>query len=147
VTRLPESSSRCTADIRTAVDALNRGQVDEYLRCFSAQSLRWIDGIDAAISLTEVESNLRHLLSAFEDVRLAEELLFGTDRHVCAHWRMAGRHVGEYFGIAPTGREIDVRLCEVYEFDAGKVTTTWIHGDPMVLFRQIEMPADSGGRQ
>jgi hypothetical protein len=55
---LPESSSQCTDDIRAAVNALNRGQVEEYLRHFSAQSLRWVDGIDAAIPVTDVDSNL-----------------------------------------------------------------------------------------
>ena len=139
--RLSLSSSQCTDDIRAAVRALNRGHVEEYLRHFNAQCLRWVDGFDAAIPLADVGSNLRHLLSAFEGLHLAEELLFGTDRYVCAHWRMTGHHVGEYFGIAPTGNEIDVRLCEIYEFDAGKVTTTWIHGDPTKLFRQIESAA------
>jgi predicted ester cyclase len=129
------------------VDALNRGLVEEYLRSFSAESLRWVDGIDAPISLTEVDSNLRHLLSAFEGLHLAEELLFGTDRYVCAHWRMTGRHVGEYYGIAPSRREIDVRLCEVYEFDAGRAVTTWVHGDPTVLFRQIDESVPSGRLQ
>jgi predicted ester cyclase len=137
------STSQCANDIRSAVAALNRGDVSGYLRHFGTPSARWVDGIDEAFSLNDVDENLGHLLSAFDGLHLAEELLFGTDRYVCAHWRMTGRHVGEYFGVAPTGREIDVRLCEVYEFDAGRVSTTWTHGDPAVLLGQIDGPAIS----
>jgi len=89
-------------------------------------------------SLSEVGQNLSQLLSAFGDLHLGEELLFGTDRFVCAHWRLTGRQVGEYVGIPPTGRQIDVPTCEVYEFDAGQVSTTWTHGDMALLFHQID---------
>jgi len=140
-------TSQCTDDIRDAVNAFNRGEIDGYLRHFGIQASRWVDGIDQAFSLSEVEENLRQLMVAFEGLHLAEELLFGTDGYVCAHWRMTGRHNAEYLGIAPKGREIDVRFCEVYEFDAGQVTTTWTHGDPMELFRQIEDATSSGRPQ
>jgi predicted ester cyclase len=134
-------SSECVKDIRSAVAALNQGDVSGYLRHFGDPSPRWVDGIDEAIPLSDVAENLSQLLAAFEGLGLAEELLFGDDRYVCAHWRMTGRHVGEYFGTAPTGREVVVPLCEVYEFDAGRVSNTWTHGDPAELFRQIQGPA------
>ena len=137
------SGSKCANDIRSAVEALNRGDMSGYLRHFGTPSVRWVDGIDEPFSLDFVGESLSQLLSAFEGLHLAEELLFGNDRYVCAHWRMTGRHVGEYFSLPPTGRDIDVRLCEVYEFDGGRVSTTWTHGDPGVLFRQIEGSANS----
>jgi len=129
---------QCVSSIRIAVAALNRGEVNEYLRHFGPASLRWVDGLDTPFSISDVAENLKVLLSAFEGLHLGEELLFGTDRHVCAHWRMTGRHVGEYLGIPPTFHAIDVRTCEVYEFDDGRVSTTWTHGDPLVMFRQID---------
>jgi hypothetical protein len=46
--------------------------------------------------------------------------------------------VAEYFGVEPTGLTIDVRTCEVYEFKAGRVSTTWTHGNLTTLFHQID---------
>jgi predicted ester cyclase len=132
------NGGQCVKDIRAAVAALNRGEPDEYLRHFGPTSMRWVDGIEEPFSLTEVRENLGQLLSAFEGLYLSEELLFGTDRYACAHWRMTGRHIAEYLGIPPTGRTIDVRTCEVYEFEAGRVCSTWTHGDMTTLFNQID---------
>ncbi len=138
------NGGQCVDDIRTAVAALNRGEPDEYLRHFGPASLRWVDGIGEPFSLTDVGENLAQLLSAFEELHLIEELLFGTDRYACAHWRMTGRHMGKYLGLPPTGRTIDVRTCEVYEFEGGRVRTTWTHGDVTTLFTQIDGTSTPG---
>jgi predicted ester cyclase len=135
---------RCVTDIRAAVAALNRGDSDGYLRQFEPTSMRWVDGIEEPFSLADVRENLGQLISAFEGLHLSEELLFGTDRYACAHWRMTGRHVGEYLDLPPTGHTIDVRTCEVYEFEGGRVRTTWTHGDVTTLFTQIDGTSTPG---
>jgi uncharacterized protein len=139
--------SQCANDIRTAVAALNRGELNDYFRHFGPSSVRWVDGIEEPFLLSDVEESLGQLVNAFQGLHLSEELLFGTDRYACAHWRMTGRHVGEYFGLPPTGRAIDVRTCEVYEFEAGRVSTTWTHGDLTALFHQIDGSSAPGRPQ
>jgi predicted ester cyclase len=138
------NGGQCVDDIRTAVAALNRGDHDEYLRHFGPTSMRWVDGIAEPFSLTDVRENLSQLRAAFEELYLSEELLFGTDRYACAHWSMTGRHTGKYLGLPPTGRAIGVRTCEVYEFEAGRVSTTWTHGDPTMILRQIDGSSETG---
>jgi hypothetical protein len=132
------SDGQSVDDIRAAVAALNGGDIDGYLRYFEPSSVRWVDGIADPFSLGTVTENLGQLMTAFEGLQLSEELLFGTDRYACAHWRMTGRHVAEYFGVEPKGLAIDVRTCEVYEFEAGRVSTTWTHGNLTTLFHQID---------
>jgi predicted ester cyclase len=135
------SEGPCVRDIRIAVASLNQGELDAYFRFFRPSCMRWVDGIEVPFSLDEVQENLIQLVAAFEGLRLEEELLFGTDQYACAQWKMTGRHVADYLGISPTGRSIDVRTCEVYEFNGGQVTTTWTHGDLTGLFRQIDGPS------
>jgi predicted ester cyclase len=132
------TDSQAVNDIRNAVAALNDGQLNGYLEHFTPSSVRWVDGVETPFSLGDVGENLGHLISAFQGLHLEEELSFGTDRYVCAHWRMTGHHVSEYLGVPPTGHAIAVRTCEVYEFDSRQVATTWTHGDLRVLFRQID---------
>jgi predicted ester cyclase len=135
----------CVAKIRMAVASLNQGDIPGYLSRFGSASTRWVDGVSGGFSIGDIEENLRRLASAFEDLHLDEELLFGTDRYVCAHWRMHGCHSGNYLGIPPTGQVIDVQTCEVYEFHEGLVVKSWVHGEVMALFRQIGESSDHGG--
>jgi hypothetical protein len=55
------SGSQCVDDIRAAVAALNRGELDGYLRRFEPSSVRRVDGIEEPFSLSSVTENLGHL--------------------------------------------------------------------------------------
>jgi hypothetical protein len=125
----PEGASRAVSAVRLAVDALNAGDVDGYLTCFESRCQRWISGFEEPLDVADVGDGLRQLAAAFDGLRLDEALLFGDDLYVCARWRMRGLHVNDYLGVEPTGREIDVDTCEVYEVAAGLVITTWVYGD------------------
>ena len=115
--------------VRSAVAALNDGDVDAYLAGFDPECRRWISGFDQQLDVSDVGESLRQMSAAFEGFRLDEDLLFGDERFVCARWRMRGVHVAEYLGVVPARRTIDVETCEVYEIEAGRVTTTWVYGD------------------
>jgi predicted ester cyclase len=123
--------------VRSAVAALNGGDLDGYLEYFDPTCPRWADGLAQPLSLTDIADGFRQLYVAFDGLHLDEDLLFGDDRFVCAHWRLRGLHVKEYLGFAPKGRSIDVATCEVYEVSGDRVVTTWVHGDLGQLFQQI----------
>ena len=130
--------------VRAAVAALNGGDIDGYLRHFDPACPRWVAGLDGPLSLADIRASLDQFHAAFKGLVLDEELVFGDDRYVCARWRLRGTQVGDYFGIASTGRSIDVQTCEIYELDAARVVTVWTHGDPGALFRQIGADAGEG---
>ena len=124
--------------VRTAVAALNDGDIDGYLAGFSPACLRWVSGLDVPRTLDDMRSDIVELYGAFDPLHLGEDLLFGSDRFVCARWRLVGVHTWSYFGIAATGTEISVQNCEVYEYDGSQVVAVWTYGDPLELLRQLE---------
>jgi predicted ester cyclase len=123
--------------VRSAVAAFNDGDIAGYVRSFDPSCLRWVAGVDQPLSLADVRDGLEKLRSAFEDLRLNEELLFGDRRFACAQWRMRGRHMNDYEGFTPMGKVIDVSTCEIYEVRNSRVIMTWTYGDLGQLFRQI----------
>ena len=131
--------------VRSAVAALNDGDVDGYLGHFHPDGIRWAVGIAQPMTLADIRLNLRQLHSAFEGLHLHEDLLFGDERFACARWRLQGVHVNDYFGVAPTQQSIDFETCEVYEIESEVVLTTWVYGDYGQLFRQIASVANEEG--
>jgi predicted ester cyclase len=129
--------------VRSAVAALNDGRIDRYLAHFDPSSPRWIGGVATPLSLTDIEDNLHQMQAAFADLHLDAEQIFGDERFVCARWRLRGRHVGDYLGLAPTGQSIDFETCEVYEIEAGRVIASWVYGDINQLVQQITAPDGS----
>lgn len=137
------SESGTVGGIRAAVAALNAGEVDGYLRHFAPSCLRWVPLLDQPRTISEIRDDIDQLFAAFDPLHLAEDLLFGDERYVCARWELRGVHTGDYMGIAPTRREIATRNCEVYEFADDLVVATWSYGDPGELFRQIGAAPDA----
>lgn len=136
------TDSTCVTAIRAAQADINAGDIEAYLRRFEPACTRWVAGIGQSFTLAEVGESMRQLAAAFDPFRLDDEGVFGSDGVVCARWRLRGAHTGDYLGIPPSGREIDVPTCEIYRFDGDLVVATWTYGDPAELFRQID---DTGG--
>jgi predicted ester cyclase len=131
------ADSKAVDAIRSAVAALNDGDVDGYLGHFDPSSPRWVAGLAEPLTLSDIRDNLFQFQAAFEGLHLHEDLLFGHERFCCARWQMQGVHVDDYLGFAPTGRAIKVETCEIYELGHELVITTWTYGDIGQLFRQI----------
>jgi hypothetical protein len=131
------SESAAVDVVRSAVMALNDGDVDGYLRRFDPSCPRWVPGLAQPLTLSEISDNFRLLYDAFEGLHLGEDLLFGDDQFACARWRLRGRHVKDYLGYPPLGKEIDAETCEVYQVSGGIVVASWVYGDLGQLFRQI----------
>jgi hypothetical protein len=128
--------------IRSAVSALNGGDIDGYLGFFDPGCRRWVIGFDEPLSLGQVGDGLRDLVAAFDPLHLGSDALFGDGGLVCARWRLRGTHVGEYLGVAATNRDIDVEQCEIYRVESGVVLESWVYIDPGELFRQIAPSAE-----
>jgi predicted ester cyclase len=124
--------------IRRSVAALNGGDVEGYLAGFSPDCLRWVSGLDTPLPLSDVEANLRQMVTAFDQLHLQEDLLFGGSGHVFARWTLRGIHTGHYGGIAPTQRAIAVQTSELYAVTNSVVTESWVYGEITSLFDQLE---------
>ena len=63
--------------------------------------------------------------SALELVERLESVLVGEGDLVVHRSRWRGRHVGEVFGVAPTGRVVTVDHVEMWRVEDGKIVEHW----------------------
>lgn len=85
--------------------------------------------------------------SAFPDrTDVIEEIIAEGDR-VCMRWRLQGTHEGHFFGIAPTGKKIDIWEFGVFRLADGKITEGWFMADEIGVLRQlgVNLPPRSDG--
>jgi predicted ester cyclase len=130
--------------IRSAVAAMNHGDVSGYLSHFSSSCVRWIAGFDEPMSLVDIGEHLHQLIEAFEPPRLDEELLVEDGGFVCARWQLRGTQIGPFMGVPSNGKSIDVATCEIYEIKDGLVVESWVYQDPGQMFTQMAIgPKDA----
>jgi predicted ester cyclase len=79
----------------------------------------------------------REWRSAFPDIRIGVEDQVAEGDKVVTHFTIRGTHQGEFRGMAPTGKEIELKGVTTFRFSPeGKVVETWDSYDQMSLMRQ-----------
>ena len=89
-------------------------------------------GIDMGVAVAETYT------SAFPD------LVFDVQHHHAVggdvsvmEFVATGTHLGELQGIAPTGRTVSVRVCNIIEVKDGKIWCEREYFDPLALMQQL----------
>jgi predicted ester cyclase len=58
-------------------------------------------------------------------VRVTVEDIIAEGDRVAARVTMRGTHLGEFDGIAPTGKRVEVRAIDIYRITDGKIVEHW----------------------
>jgi steroid delta-isomerase-like uncharacterized protein len=80
---------------------------------------------------------VRALRRGFPDMAEEVELIIGEGDWVAGRFRLTGTHRGEFYGIAPTGRRVDIQGLDLMRIDDGKIVEWVYHEDTLGLFRQL----------
>lgn len=66
---------------------------------------------------------------AFPDIRFTIEDLITEDDKVVTRWTAQGTHDGEFLGIRPTGKQIQLGGIYIYRIAEGKIVEVWVSLD------------------
>lgn len=85
----------------------------------------------------QFQEYLTKLFAAFPDFTLTAENVAMGEGQAWAEWTMSGTHQGEFLGIPPTNRRIEVRGASVFLAREGKVAQERLYWDTAHLLRQL----------
>lgn len=80
---------------------------------------------------------IRSVTAAFPDLHVTIHDMIQEPGKIGVRAQISGTHLGELFGIAPTGKKVILRLYEFHTIANGLVTTTWHMEDWFGLFLQL----------
>ncbi len=75
--------------------------------------------------------------SAVPDARYDVDDLIAEGDRVVVRWKLLGTHMGDFGGIAPTGRPIVLKGIAIYRVDEGKLMERWVVSDLHGLLEEI----------
>ncbi len=76
--------------------------------------------------------------TAFPDVTIELEDVVAEDDRVAFRSTMRGTHLGEFLGIGPTGRTVEVGLVDIIRIQDGRFAEQWGGPDLFDLVGQLE---------
>ena len=75
--------------------------------------------------------------NAFPDLQEHVEFVMADGDRALSRFRLTGTHTGDFYGIAPTGRKIDIYGVDVARLENGRIAEYFYHEDTLGLFRQL----------
>jgi predicted ester cyclase len=61
-----------------------------------------------------------------------------------ARWRISMTHVGEFQGIPPTGKQVQLTSIDSYRISDGKIAEQWTEMDMVGMMQQLGMMPPQG---
>src|ERR671916_2078352 len=121
------------------VDGLNDHVIDG-IGAFFASDFRWMGnaGCGTKNGLREFQDNWqRPFQAAFSDKICIDEARIAEGEWMAAFGRQEATHSGDFMGIAPTGRRVEIRYMDFWKVKNGKIIDNWVMVDFPGVMRQL----------
>ena len=109
--------------VRAHMSAENRHDLDGIMETFAAETTMLYNRLPfpdpPSIREAHTYFGMSAANGAFDGVAVVPDHEHFTDDEVVIEGRMCGKHVGEFLGFAPTGRDVELAYVAFYRFDAG----------------------------
>lgn len=132
--------------IEAMVDGLNDHKINGIAEFFH-EAFRWMGnaGCGTKSGLREFQDNWqRPFQAAFsEKVAIDEARIFSGEWGACFGAQHAV-HTGEFMGIAPTGKRVEIRYMDFWKVKDGRIVDNWVMVDFPHVMRQLGVDPFNG---
>ena len=119
-------------------DLLNAGDIDGFGALLSDDFVEHEETPGLAPTKDGVLEFFRMYRAAFPDLRMDTEDVLASGDKVVARVRATGTHEGEFMGMPPTGKSVDVQLIDIMLFaEDGRVREHWGVVDMLAMLQQL----------
>lgn len=129
--------------LRRFYDLINAGDVDGFGALLADEFVEHEETPGLAPTKAGVQEFFRMYIAAFPDLRFDAEDVFASGDKVVGRVRVTGTHQGEFLGMPPTGKAIDVQAIDIVRFGAdGLALEHWGVFDAMTMMQQLGLVPD-----
>jgi steroid delta-isomerase-like uncharacterized protein len=127
-----------TATLRQVYELINAHDIDAFGENLADDFVEHEELPGGSPTRDGVKAFFRMQIAAFPDLAMTpEDIVDGGDK-VVARVRFTGTHEGEFMGMPPTGKTVDVQVIDIMRFaDDGLVHEHWGVFDAMGMMRQL----------
>ena len=134
------------ATIEGMVDGLNDHRVDDIGQFFAA-GFGWHGnyGCGTKSGLRDFQDNWqRPFQAAFSDKVCVDEARLFMGEWAAAFGRQEATHTGEFMGIAPTGKRVEIRYMDFWRVVDGRIVDNWVMVDFPAVMAQLGVDCFDG---
>ena len=132
--------------IESMVDGLNDHRIEDIGEFFS-ENFRWMGnfGCGTKSGLKEFQDNWQKpFQEAFSDKVCIDEARLFMGEWAAAFGRQEAIHSGEFMGIKPTGKKVEIRYMDFWKVSEGKIKDNWVMVDFPFVMKQLGVDIFNG---
>ena len=127
-------------------DVWGKQRSDDAVDRLSARDVVQHSADGTVVSLAEWKAFRAQLIDAVPDLDVVVQGVVASGDEAVVRWRFTGTQRGTVFGVAGSGREIDVPGMTWLRFRDGKIVEGWDGWNVGGLVQQLSQPAAAKGR-
>ena len=132
--------------IESMVDGLNDHRIEDIGEFFS-ENFRWMGnfGCGTKSGLKEFQDNWQKpFQEAFSNKVCIDEARLFMGEWAAAFGRQEAIHTGEFMGIKPTGKKVEIRYMDFWKVSEGKIQDNWVMVDFPFVLKQLGVDVFDG---
>jgi steroid delta-isomerase-like uncharacterized protein len=83
------------------------------------------------------KATVKEILGGFPDVKFSAQDVVAEGDRVVVHWRGRGTHRGDYWGIAPTGRQVTMEGLSLLRIAGGKLAAEVGYSNTLEMMQEL----------
>ena len=132
--------------IESMVDGLNDHRIEDIGEFFS-ENFRWMGnfGCGTKSGLKEFQDNWQKpFQEAFSNKVCIDEARLFMGEWAAAFGKQEAIHTGEFMGIKPTGKKVEIRYMDFWKVSEGKIKDNWVMVDFPFVMKQLGVDVFNG---
>src|SRR3954454_20790488 len=124
------------AVVEELIGAINQHDREAACNLFAPEAHMLTAG-GRTLDLEGIDTLLRHTMTAFPDVVVTVRRWVVDNDVVVTEEVMEGTHKGPFAGLAPSGRQVQIRMVHITRVEGGRIVDRVAYHDTAALLRQL----------
>ena len=118
-------------------EIINNGKLDLFNDTNFDPNITLIMSPENVVGIEATKDFYANYLTGFSNIEFTIVDVFGQDDKIVKHWNFKGTHSGDFFGIPPTGKSVDLDGTTLVKMKDGKIAEEQDFMDNMLFMQQL----------
>lgn len=123
-------------------DIINKDDLDKINSTYFDENITLISIPENVVGIDNFKGYYSNFVNGFSEHTFTIVDIFGQGDKLVKHWKFTGKHTGDFFGIPPTGKTVDVEGTTLVKMKDGKIAQEQDFMDNMVFMQQLGILSD-----
>jgi steroid delta-isomerase-like uncharacterized protein len=105
--------------------------------CYTHQLQSGLPVVGAPRGPAGIKAHVTDWLSGFLDLKFTVEQMFADGDRVISQLAMDGTQTGQWMGVPPTGKRVNIRMMTIHRIRKGKIIEDWVLVESLGLLQQF----------